>query len=97
MLDTELKREVLFEVPHAVFLAEKPAMTGALIADPKRAVGHGGAVIYFHAKDGVKACFARALEAGAKPVLPPQAIAPFGTIAVVADLDGNHVGLHAPE
>jgi predicted enzyme related to lactoylglutathione lyase len=97
MLDAELKREVLFGIPHAVFLAEKPATTGALIADPKRAVGHGGGVVYFHAKDGVKACFARALEAGAKPVLPPQAIAPFGTIAVVADLDGNHVGLHAPE
>ncbi len=97
MLDTELKREIFFGVPHAIFASEQPAMAGALIQDPKRAKGHGGSVMYFHATDGVKACFGRALEAGAKPILPPQAIAPFGTIAIVEDLDGNHVGLHAPE
>jgi len=97
MLDTAPKRETLFGIPHAVFAAERPAMGGALIQDPKRKTGHGGTVVYFHAKDGVKACFARALEAGAKAVVPPMPIAPFGTIAVVEDLDGNHVGLHAPE
>ena len=97
MLDRALKREILFGIPHAVFPAERPQMSGALIQDPTRATGHGGSVVYFHAPDGVRACFARAVEAGAKPVLLPQAIAPFGTIAIVEDLDGNRVGLHAPE
>ena len=97
MLDRVPKRELLFGIPHAVFTAARPQMSGALIQDPTRATGLGGSVVYFHAPDGVRACFARALEAGAKPVRPPQAIAPFGTMAIVEDLDGNHVGLHAPE
>lgn len=99
VLQTELKREVLFGIPHAVFVRAggEDGMTGALISDPKRARGHAGTVNYFAVPDSVRAAMARALEAGGKEVLPPTPIAPFGTIGVFADLDGNHIGLHTPE
>lgn len=97
-LDTELKREVFFDVPHAIFLTrDEHGIGGALIADPRRAPRRGtGTVLYLNAVDGVPACLARALEAGGKVVQPVTAIGPFGTIALIEDLDGNVVGLHAP-
>jgi predicted enzyme related to lactoylglutathione lyase len=98
VLGVELKREDFFGVPHAVFLkGDQDGVTGTLISDPKRAPSKGvGTVVYLHAKDGVAACLARATTAGAKVVQPTTAIGPFGTIALIEDLDGNVVGLHAP-
>lgn len=112
-LGYELKREVFFGVPHAIFniagnhvdsaadgtggSGERDAVTGALISDPKRAPRRGtGTVVYLHAQDGVPACLARGVEAGAKVVQPTTDIGPFGTIALIEDFDGNVVGLHAP-
>lgn len=96
-LGFEIKREVFFGVPHAVFDADAEGVTGALISDPARAPRRGtGTVVYLHAKDGVPACLARAVEAGAKVVQLTTDIGPFGTIAQIEDFDGNVVGLHAP-
>lgn len=101
-LGIELKREVIFGVPHAILMSEGDGgadrgVTGTLISDPKRAPKRGvGTVVFLHAKDGVPACLARAVEAGAKVVQPATEIGPFGTAAQIEDLDGNIVGLHAP-
>lgn len=99
-LGIELKREVIFGVPHAILVAEGErgeGVTGTLISDPERAPRRGvGTVVFLHAKDGVPACLARAVEAGAKVVQPTTDIGPFGTVAQIEDFDGNVVGLHAP-
>jgi uncharacterized protein len=102
-LGIELKREVFFGVPHAILVAGGSAdgtdrgVTGTLISDPKRAPKHGvGTVVFLHAPDGVPACLARAVEAGAQVVQPTTEIGPFGTVAQIQDFDGNIVGLHAP-
>ena len=95
-LGIEMKREVLFGVPHAILMADGEAVTGTLISDPKRAPRRGtGTVVYLYAADGVAAALARAVAAGARCVQPTTDIAPFGTIALIEDLDGNVVGLHA--
>jgi len=100
-LGIELKREVFFGVPHAILVTDgEPGtgVTGTLISDPKRAPKRGvGTVVFLHAKDGVPACLARAVEAGAKVVQPTTDIGPFGTAAQFEDFDGNVVGLHAPK
>jgi uncharacterized protein len=100
-LGIELKREEFFGVPHAILTAGDEAsgrgVTGTLISDAKRAPKRGtGTVVYLHARDGVPACLARAVEAGAKVVQPTTEIGPFGTVAQIEDFDGNIVGLHAP-
>lgn len=100
-LGLTLKREVFFGVPHAILMraegAGDPGVTGALISDAKRAPRQGvGTVVYLHAQDGVPACLARAVEAGAKVVQPTTDIGPFGTIAQIEDFDGNIIGLHQP-
>ncbi len=68
---------------------------GCLIASAKGKVPAGGTVVYLDAHDGVRACLARAAEAGAKIVMPETAIGEHGTIGQIEDLDGNIVGLHA--
>lgn len=96
MLGVEMKREVLFGIPHAIISAEGDAVTGTLISDPRRAPRQGvGTVVYLHAGGGVAQALARAVEAGAKVVQPTTDIAPFGTMALVEDFDGNVIGLHA--
>jgi predicted enzyme related to lactoylglutathione lyase len=97
-LGLKLKREVIFGVPHAIFSTEgDDGVTGTLISDPERAPRGGvGTVVFLHARDGVPACLARAVEGGARVVQPTTDIGPFGTAAQFEDLDGNIVGLHAP-
>jgi len=100
-LGLELKREVVFGVPHAILAAGDEAsgrgVMGTLISDPKRAPRRGvGTVVFLHARDGVPACLACAVLAGAKVVQPTTDIGPFGTAAQFEDLDGNVIGLHAP-
>lgn len=95
VLGGPIKREVFGGVPHGVLAADQDAVTGALIADPKRSPGGSGALIYLDCRDGVPAVVERAEKAGAKVVLPVTSIGPFGWIAVIRDLDGNEIGLHA--
>jgi predicted enzyme related to lactoylglutathione lyase len=92
-----IKREVFGGVPHGVFGADtgKGGVHGALVIDPKRAPGAGGTLIYFNCEDGVPAVVERATRAGATVLVPTMSIGEHGWIAVISDLDGNHVGLHA--
>lgn len=95
-LGIELKREVLFGVPHAILMAEGEAVTGTLISDPARVLRKGvGTVVYLYTAEGVAPALARAIQAGAKVVQPTTDIAPFGEMALIEDFDGNVVGLHA--
>ena len=99
-LGIELKREVICGVPHAILVGQGTAaggVTGTLISDPERAPQRGvGTVVFLHARDGVPACLARAVEAGANVVQLATDIGPFGTAAQFEDFDGNVIGLHAP-
>jgi predicted enzyme related to lactoylglutathione lyase len=96
-LGVTLDRMVFGEEPHAMFPVEKDGqgVTGALVGRKGAKAGPGGVVIYLDAPDGVTACLARAKAAGGKEVLPHTAIGEHGFCAVIADLEGNHVGLHS--
>lgn len=68
---------------------------GCLIDGIATKTAPGGTIVYLAARDGVRASLARAVEAGAKVVMPETSIGEHGTIAQIEDLDGNVVGLHA--
>lgn len=93
---TNLHREVFGGEPHAVFPVDKDGkgVTGALVSSPRLTAG-AGVVIYLDAPDGVKASLARAKAAGAKELVPHTAIGENGFFAIIADLEGNQVGLHS--
>lgn len=90
MLDTKLSP--MAAGPNEMVLL---GSNGCLISSATGKSPQGGTVVYLNARDGVKACLARAVEAGAKVVVPETSIAPHGTMAKIEDLDGNVVGLHA--
>lgn len=96
VLTVQLRREAFGGEPHAIFPVDKDrqGVTGALVSSPRLTPG-AGVVIYLDAPDGVKASLARAKAAGGKEVVPHTAIGENGFFAVVADLEGNHVGLHS--
>ena len=97
VLGRPLKQESFGGIPHAIFAASGDrAVTGALIEDAKRAPVAGGVTIYLDVA-AVPPAVARAIEAGGKVVQPLTDIGPMGTYALVADRDGNIVGLHAPK
>ncbi len=95
-----LKQEIFGGLAHAVFPAKCPdgatSTAGALVASaPHLTPGATGTVVYLNCPDGVSAALARALTAGATLVVPETAIGPNGFFAIIDDLDGNRVGLHA--
>jgi predicted enzyme related to lactoylglutathione lyase len=94
MLGVKLKRETFGETPMAIFRTSDPRdVGGALVADPKREVGAGGSLVYLDAPD-IDRVVERAEKAGGRVVLPKTDIGDPGWIAIVADPEGNRVGLH---
>ena len=82
-------------IPHAMFaVTGDHPVTGALIEDPKREPGASGVTIYLDVA-AVQPAVDRALEAGGKLVQPFTDLGVHGTSALIADHDGNVVGLHA--
>ena len=55
----------------------------------------GNAVMVYFSSDDCGTEYARALEAGGASIKPKTAIPPFGAIAIVADPDGNRIGIHS--
>jgi predicted enzyme related to lactoylglutathione lyase len=94
LIGRELKLEDFGGVPHAVFTVSQTdvAVTGALVEDASRSRGAG--VTIYLAVASVPAALERGVAAGAKVVQPVTDIGPFGTIALLADLDGNVIGIH---
>lgn len=92
-----LNKELFGGLPHAVFPVEKSetSVTGAIVAAPHLVPASAGVVIYLNAPDGVKACLERAKAAGGKELQPHTSIGEMGWIAVIRDVDGNSIGLHA--
>ncbi|MCK6395144.1 hypothetical protein [Zoogloea sp.] len=54
-------------------------------------------VIYLDGGDDLSIPLARAQAAGGKVLMPPTRLSPeIGSIAMLADSEGNRIGLHAP-
>lgn len=97
VLGCSMRREQMGPSEGAVFPYEGEGIGGALLCGPSaRPPSSGGTLIYLDCGPSLGAALARAASAGAKLVLPRQALPPgMGSFAHVQDLDGNTVGLHA--
>jgi predicted enzyme related to lactoylglutathione lyase len=93
LLGEKLRREIFGGLPYALFPHDEPGVSGALVCDPKRAVG-AGTLVYLNADGRLDAILARAERAGASVVLPKTAIGPEGFIALLRDTEGNQVGFN---
>jgi predicted enzyme related to lactoylglutathione lyase len=96
VLGTSLKVEEFNGTPIAVFHAEDPGVGGALIHDARRKPSPEGAIVYLDARGDLDGCLARVERAGGRVLLPKLDIGGPGFIAIIADSEGNQVGLHSP-
>jgi predicted enzyme related to lactoylglutathione lyase len=97
VLGCSMRREAMGPSEGAMFPYEGEGIGGALICGHSaRRPSSGGTLIYLDCSPSLDAALARAASSGAKLVLPRQALPPgMGFIALMQDLDGNTVGLHA--
>ncbi len=98
ILGRKLTRSEFDGQSHAVFPAEKDAVTGSLVGPTnmiEMTPGKSGTVIYLDCTD-LGMAVERAGKHGGGVVLAPTPIGPHGTIAIVSDPDGNRIGLHTP-
>ncbi|MBF0353897.1 MAG: VOC family protein [Alphaproteobacteria bacterium] len=80
----------------AVFPYQCPeGNSGCLMPGMAVAPSTSGATIYLHVKDDLDAALQRAHDKGAKLLVETTALpAPMGRYAVIADSEGNRIGLH---
>jgi predicted enzyme related to lactoylglutathione lyase len=93
VLGTKLKAETFNGEPHAIFAAED--LKGALVQRASRKPSAEGSLVYLNCNGQLDAVLGRVAGAGGRVVMPKTDIGPPGFIAVVADSEGNAVGLHS--
>lgn len=93
VLDTKLRAEKFNGEPHAIFQAD--GVAGALVLRKDRGPSRDGALVYLNCNGKLDAVLARVTKAGGRLVLPKTDIGNPGFIAVMADSEGNAVGLHS--
>jgi predicted enzyme related to lactoylglutathione lyase len=95
LLEQKLKAEVFDGQPMAIFPGEQTEVRGALVVMPNRKPSTDGALTYLNCNGRLDAVLSRVGSAGGKVVVPRTDIGPPGFIAVVADTEGNTIGLHS--
>lgn len=96
VLDKSLRRETLDGTQLAVFPSDKEAVSGALFAGPAFKPGDSGTVVYLNAEPSLDAVLSRVEPAGGQIATPRTELPDgMGVFALLTDLDGNRVGLHA--
>jgi hypothetical protein len=95
MLAEDLKRDSFGGMPHAVFPAREPGVTGALVRDEKRKPAADGTLIYLNVEGRLDACLERTPKSGGTVVQPRTSIGPHGFCALIRDTEGNLIGLHS--
>jgi predicted enzyme related to lactoylglutathione lyase len=100
ILGRSLTRSTFGGDEHAMFAADKDAVTGSLVARSsivQMKPSDAGTVIYLDASElGLGKAVELAATTGGSIVLGPTPIGPHGTIAIVSDPDGDQIGLHVP-
>jgi predicted enzyme related to lactoylglutathione lyase len=97
LLGRPLRREAMGGSELAVFASSEQGVGGCLVAggDAPRPAD-GGTRVYLNAEPSLEAALARAAAAGGRVVLPKTLLpGEMGAYALVADSEGNIVGLHA--
>lgn len=97
VLGKPLRRETMDGAHLAVFPADKDAVSGALFAGSAAyKPADAGTVVYLNTEPSLDAVLSRVEAAGGRVATPRTELPDgMGCFALLTDLDGNRVGLHA--
>lgn len=74
---------------------EENGNTGCVVAGPGRKPGSDGPLVYLNADGDLKNLLGRVEKAGGSIVVPFTVLPEtMGSYAVIADTEGNHIGVH---
>lgn len=95
---TAFRHEMGGDVPMAVFPYDQTVdgVGGALVHNPRLQPSASGTIVYLNAGQDLAGAVQRAAAAGGRVIMPVTNIGDPGSIAMVADSEGNVVGLHQP-
>ena len=93
VLATRLNAAPFNGEPHALFADD--GLKGALVKREGKRPSAEGSLVYLNCNGALDAVLSRVEKAGGKIVMPKTDIGPPGFIAIVHDIEGNAVGLHA--
>ena len=95
---TQFRHEMGGGNPMAVFPYDQAVhgVGGALVCNPHLQPSASGAIVYLNAGQDLAGAVERAQAAGGRVVMPVTDIGDPGHIALVADSEGNVMGLHQP-
>lgn len=97
VLERPMKRETMGSEEYAMFAADDAGVKGCLnLATEGAAPSATGTRVYLDAAPSLDAALARVPRAGGRVTLPKVALPDgLGYFALIADTEGNVVGLHA--
>lgn len=88
--------DVSHHEPMFMFPLHNGEVTGALVQRPGRPASTGGTLVYLHIGGALREAMARVEPAGGSLVTGAMVVPDVaGTFCVIADSEGNHIGLHA--
>jgi predicted enzyme related to lactoylglutathione lyase len=88
--------DVSQDEPMFMFPLRDGEVTGALVQRPGRGASSGGTLVYLHVSGALRDAMARVAPSGGSLVTGAMVVPNVaGTFCVIADTEGNHIGLHA--
>ncbi|MCA0350641.1 MAG: VOC family protein [Chloroflexi bacterium] len=94
VLNTTLREEVFMDIPNAIFMTADGRGIGSVVQAATAIPSRDGVLIYLDATGRLDAALALVTDNGGQVVMPRMAIGPQGWMAIIADSEGNHIGLH---
>lgn len=96
VLNAALRHEPFNGEPQGILPYSDPGVGGAIIKREGFIPAASGALVYLNAGDDLDGMLTRVEPAGGKVLMPKTSIGEPGYIAIIADTEGNRVGLHSP-
>jgi predicted enzyme related to lactoylglutathione lyase len=88
--------DVSRDEPMFMFPLQNGEVTGALVQRPGRGASSDGTLVYLHISGALQDAMARVAPSGGSLVTGAMVVPNVaGTFCVIADTEGNHIGLHA--
>ncbi|HEY4286384.1 MAG TPA: VOC family protein [Puia sp.] len=94
LTDISMSTERHAQMYYATFRSEGAAINGALVKIDEAKPGIGGTLVYF-ATEEITAELGRVEAAGGKVIRPKVGVGEYGFIALIADTEGNMIGLRS--
>ena len=95
IMSKPLRRESFGGMPHAVFAYEGEGVSGAVSKMDRNSPSPQGTLVYLNVEGYLDKAVENTAKAGGRILSEKMSIGENGFVAIIADTEGNTVGLHS--